>query len=102
MGDFRIVIEAVGGHGCGRGTFAPGYLWSRDPARAHNVIQRCHSFNCPDCMAEEFVKALMAHGVNVHNARLEHWPIPGAAGTSRTDHAGPIDDLLNSRRDHQF
>lgn len=91
MGDFRIKIEAVGGHGCGREA-APG-----------ETIVRCGLPSCPDCQAVKFVEQLKATGAaNVASATLEHWPVPGAAGTTRTENPGPIDDLLTGVRSGTF
>ena len=91
MGDFRITIEAVGGHGCGR------------EAKDGERIMRCHKDHCPDCQTERFVEQLKARGVtSIHSAKLEHWPVPGAAGTTRTEKPGPIDDLLDGTRSGAF
>lgn len=91
MGDFRIKIEAIGWHGCGREA-GPG-----------ETIVRCGLPNCPDCQAVKFVEQLKASGgANVTSAVLEHWPVPGAAGTTRTENPGPIDDLLTGVRSGTF
>ena len=89
MGDFRITIEAVGGHGCGR------------EAKDGEVVTRCGQPHCPDCKAAAFVADLKV-GNSVAKAIIEHWPVPGAAGTTRTEGAGPIDDLLTGTRQGKF
>lgn len=96
MGDFRITIEAIGGHGCGRGNELPPPAGRVD--RGYD-IQRCGRLGCPDCEATRLIEILRRNGCSVHSAKLEHWPVPGAAGTFREDNPGPIDDLLSSRRD---
>jgi hypothetical protein len=88
MGDFRITIEGVGGHGCGR------------EAKAGETVTRCKQPGCPDCIAVEFVEKLKA-GNSISLAVLAHWPVPGA-GCGRTANPGPIDDLLTGTRDRSF
>lgn len=89
MGDFRITIEGVGGHGCGR------------EAKDGEEVIRCGRSSCPDCTAIEFVDELKAAN-NIVSAKMEHWPVPGAAGTTRTENPGPIDDLLTGTRRGTF
>lgn len=90
MGDYRITIEAVGGHGCGR------------EAKDGEVVARCRRPNCPDCKVDALVQELKATGNSVAKATIEHWPVPGAAGTTRTENPGPVDDLLTGTRSGQF
>jgi hypothetical protein len=86
MGDYRITVEAVGGHGCSRKT------------KSGEKVEPCGQSYCPDCLAREFVARLGG----VATATLEHWPVPGAAGTTRTENPGPIDDLLTGIRSGEF
>jgi hypothetical protein len=90
MGDYRITIEAVGGHGCGR------------EAKDGDVVPRCGQLSCPDCSAVNFVQQLRTSGNDVKLAKLEHWPVPGAAGSTRTEKPGPVDDLLTGTRSGSF
>jgi hypothetical protein len=91
LGDYRITIEAVGGHGCGR------------DALDGDVVQRCGILpNCPDCSAVALVEELQRAGNTVTLAKLEHWPVPGAAGTTRSEDPGPVDDLLTGIRHGSF
>lgn len=91
MGDFRITIEGVGSHGCGR------------EAKDGEKVKRCGSPSCVDCKAQSLVLELKAAGAwNVHTAKLEHWPVPGAAGTTRTENPGPVDDLVAGTRRGTF
>jgi hypothetical protein len=67
MGDFRIVVDAVGGHGCQRTVGAEGEVYG------------CGSMTCPDCLVTEFIQKLRLSGASVKAARIEHWPgEPGA------------------------
>lgn len=52
MGAFNINITGVGGHGCERKA-KPG----------EKLYGRCGRFNCPDCMAYEFVQQLKQKGM---------------------------------------
>jgi len=88
MGDYRITVEGVGSHGCGRD--------DGDGA----IVTRCGAKWCVDCAALALVEALGVGSVKL--AKLEHWPVPGAAGTERTEHPGPVDDLLSGVRHGSF
>lgn len=89
MGDYRVVIEGIGSHGCGR------------EAKDGDVVTRCGNPGCVDCIAIAAVESLKTAG-SVAVARVEHWPVPGAAGTTRTENAGPVDDLIAGTRSGQF
>ena len=89
MGDFRITIEAVGGHGCGR------------EAKDGQTVVRCRRMDCPDCRTIDFVETLKRGSCSVSSAKLEHWPVPGA-GCTRTENPGPVDDLLAGTRKGTF
>lgn len=52
MGAFNINITGVGGHGCERKA-KPG----------EKLHGRCGRFNCPDCLAYEFVQRLRQAGM---------------------------------------
>jgi len=62
MGRFRIIIDAVGGHGC-----------ERQLGEGKEVFG-CSNLNCPDCRVREFVKDFKAHNNNVELALIIHWP----------------------------
>ena len=62
MGDFRITIEAVGGHGCDR------------DKKDLDQVYGCGRNDCPDCMTREFILHMKHKGVNIKKAILEHWP----------------------------
>lgn len=84
MGDFRVTVEAVGGHGCGREV-------------REGPMLPCGQPHCPDCQVRAFVAELKEH-CSVGVAKIEHWPVPGAAGTTRDADPGPVDDLLAGTR----
>lgn len=87
MGDFNINITATGGHGCERKAKAGEKLYGR-----------CGRFNCPDCMAYEFVQQLKQRGMFMPpNAKAEftHWP--------NDEKNRVVDDMLaNERKAGQF
>jgi len=51
---------------------------------------------------ERFVEQLGVRGTSVKLAELHHWPVPGAAGTTRTEKPGPVDDLVQGVRHGEF
>lgn len=61
MGDFRIEINAVGGHGCDR------------DAKDGDAVKPCNGPGCPDCMTRDFVAALK-RTCSVNSAVFTHWP----------------------------
>lgn len=62
MGDFRIVIEAAGGHGCNR------------TAKEGEEARGCGSETCPDCLTARFVSELQRAGMRPNVATFTHWP----------------------------
>lgn len=52
MGAFNINITGVGGHGC-----------ERKAKAGEKLHGRCGRFNCPDCLAYEFVQRLKQAGM---------------------------------------
>ena len=81
MGDFRIEINATGGHGCQRDL--------GDKA----LIEGCGAINCPDCIARKFVAELKASGASIKDALLIHWP--NSNGTI-------VDNLVTKMRGGNF
>ena len=81
MGQFRIEITAVGGHGCQR------------EVKDGGVVYGCRQMDCPDCQARDFVKQLKTRGCSVEAATLTHWPsLPSEIK----------DDLVSGRRTGSF
>lgn len=62
MGNFRIIIDAVGGHGCSR-EFKDG-----------EKFPGCGRLDCPDCVTAEFVQRLKLSQSSIQSAKLIHWP----------------------------
>jgi len=62
MGDFRIVIEATGGHGCDRN------------AKEGSEIRGCGQETCPDCMMARFVSEMQRATMRPYVAEFHHWP----------------------------
>lgn len=87
MGDFRVTVEAVGGHGC-----------ERDKGTGETVVG-CERQGCPDCMAREFVRRLKRSGATLKKAEIQHWPadMPGYTAEGEVH-----DDLLTGVRTGAF
>lgn len=90
MGNFRVTVHGVGGHGC-----------QREKKDGEHVVG-CERSNCPDCISREFVRRLKRAGVMLEGpggdagplgATLEHWP-----GTS----SQVTDDLITGTRSGSF
>lgn len=83
MGQFTIVIDAIGAHGC-----------ERKARNGEKLFNRCGKFGCADCMAYDFVQSLRVKGFTVDAAKFVHFP--GARQEV-------IDDLLvNERKSGEF
>lgn len=78
MGNFKIEIEAVGGHGTQRETLQGGTI---DYSKAHE--------NDVDRLAKDFVDGYKAHA-SVISAKIVHWP----------DTTPIVDNLLSGMREH--
>lgn len=77
MGQYRIEITAVGGHGCDRST------------KEGERLQGCKRRGCPDCYAAELVEQMRRSGQSIESATFTHWPdTPGEV----------VDDLLAPAR----
>lgn len=63
MGQFRVEVTAVGGHGC-----------QRQVKEGEQLQQFCGNPTCPDCEAREFVRRYKRLGVMVEHATITHWP----------------------------
>lgn len=81
MGDFRIEVNATGGHGCQR------------ELKGGSTVSDCGNPSCPDCIARRFVAELKDKGVMVKDALLIHWP-----NSTPTI----VDNLMTGRRDGDF
>lgn len=81
MGDYRIEINATGGHGCQR------ELGNKA------LVAGCGQPSCPDCLAREFVQRLKDQGSSLKDALLIHWP--NSTGTV-------LDNLITKERSGSF
>jgi hypothetical protein len=61
MGDFRVVVEATGGHGCQR------------EYGAGKKVFGCRRMDCPDCLTQEYLEKL-AKIAPISKAEFQHWP----------------------------
>lgn len=90
MGDFRIIIDAIGGHGQDRG--------KKD---GEVVNFSSDSENSPEALAQEFIKKMQANGVSVIRARVIHWPADNHPDV-RESGAEIVDSLLTGIRHGRF
>jgi uncharacterized protein (UPF0371 family) len=81
MGNYRIEIEAAGGHGCQR------------ELKDGQIVPGCMQESCPDCAARALVDWLKHKGNTMVSAKLIHWP--GQQGSVE-------DDLLTGIRKGSF
>jgi hypothetical protein len=89
MGDFRIVINAVGGHG-----------QDRDKKNGEVVD---FGTNTPEAIAKELVGKLKASGCSVDNAYVVHWPLDNYEGQLKNGRTAQIvDDLVTGKRTGGF
>lgn len=90
MGDFRIIINAVGGHG-----------QDRSKKDGEVVDFNTDGPGSPEAIAKEFVEKLQASGCSVQSAIVEHWPVDNYP-ESREAGKEIIDDLLTGVRKGSF
>lgn len=62
MGDFRMTIEATGGHGCDR------------KAKVGDQVVGCGRQDCPDCVFAAFVSQMQRLAMKPMVATFHHWP----------------------------
>lgn len=89
MGDFRIEINLVGGHGCQR------------DKRDGEVITACSDPACPDCMIGTFVDELRKK-MSLRSAVLTHWPGQRDSVVDVFDTSTPINESIKRRRRGSF
>jgi hypothetical protein len=80
MGNFRLELELIGGHGCQR------------DRKDGDEVYGCRSQHCPDCRIREFVED-MSRRYTMVEAKLKHWP-----GTTTE----VVDDLVSKKRHGNF
>jgi hypothetical protein len=89
MGDFRIIIDAVGGHGQDR---------SKKDGERVNFAEGGAS--APEVIAKALVSALIGSGCSVQSAKVIHWPADNYEG--RDPEKQIVDDLLTGVRKGHF
>lgn len=83
MGQFRIEISAVAGHGC-----------SRSEKDGESIkYSGCQRLNCPDCLARDLVERFKRLGFHDLKATFTHWP---------GEPAEVVDDLVAGVRRGSF
>lgn len=91
MGDFRIIINGIGGHG-----------QDRDKKNGE-IVNFQKDPSSPDALAESFVKQLKEKGVNIEDATIIHWPLDNYGGQLKNGRSQQIaDDLLTGKRTGNF
>jgi len=92
MGDFRIVIEAVGGHG-----------QDRDKKTGDVVDFSLGGPSCPEALALKFIEAMKEAGMGPTSAYIVHWPLDNYGGQLKNNRSSQImDDLLTGKRNGSF
>lgn len=95
MGDFRIIIDAVGGHGQDRA--------KKDGEKVDftRVSEAFISDKTPEALAQKLVEDLKLNGCSVQKARVIHWP---ADNYPEGREAGKEieDDLITGIRKNSF
>jgi hypothetical protein len=94
MGDFRIVINAVGGHG-------------QDRSKKHGEKvdftgdSGYHSATTPETIAQVLIAALRSTGCSIDSAKVIHWPADNYPD-QREAGKEVVDDLLTGVRTGSF
>lgn len=74
MGDFKITIQAAGGHGCDRGAKEGENLSFHAATLADETHVKTHVKNCPDCWARSIALEAKKLFPSSFSATLTHWP----------------------------
>lgn len=82
MGNYRVIINAVGGHGQDRGK-----------GHGETVDFEAGGESSPEAILKRAVAELQAHGNSVTEATVHHWPGSGSE---------VVDNLLTGRRTGSF
>lgn len=91
MGDFRIVIDAVGGHG-----------QDRDKKDGEIVDFGTDVMNSPEAAAKKFLEEFGKYN-SITEAKIIHWPLDNYEGQLKNGRSKQIvDDLLTGKRTGQF
>ena len=98
MGDFRIIIDAVGGHGQDR---------SKKDGEVVDFTgdSTFHSATTPEAITQVLLAALRSTGCSITDAKIVHWPADNYGGPeSNGREAGKevVDNLITGVRTNQF
>lgn len=87
MGDFKLVIHAMGDHGI-----------DRNKKDGEIIDYTSKGIGSTDALCKEFVEFLKTKGVSFMSATITHWPQEFYDRTTQ----GPVDDLLTGVRAGNF
>jgi hypothetical protein len=92
MGDFRIVIDAVGGHG-----------QDREKGNGEVVNFTFDGNTTPEALAQWFIDELKKNSCTVDSAKVIHWPLDNYGGPEKNGRTKEIvDDLITGVRTGSF
>lgn len=91
MGQFHVVVQAVGNHGCER------------DRPSGEVVMGCERVGCTDCITREYIRRLKKSGATVYVADIDHWPQVTEYGINPLEPSGQVqDNLLTAIRTGDF
>lgn len=92
MGDFRIIIDCVGGHG-----------QDRSKKDGEVVDFNTDGQGSPEALAVELIEKLKQSGCSVDAARIVHWPLDNYGGPEQNGRRQYLADcLLTGKRTGSF
>lgn len=92
MGDFRIVIDAVGGHGV-----------DRNKKSGETVDFNIEGQNSPEAIAKRLIEELQSKGCSIQEAKIIHWPLDNYGGQLKNNRSTQIVDcFLTGKRTGSF
>lgn len=92
MGDFRIVIDAVGAHGQDR---------SKKDGEIVNFAEGGE--RSPEILTLELVEKFKSNGCSIQEAKIIHWPLDNYEGQLKNGRSVQVvDDLLTGKRIGKF
>lgn len=99
MGDFRIIIDAVGGHGQDREKKDGEVVDFTHSGSGY------HSSKNPESIAQVLVAALQGTGCSIESAKVIHWPADNYGGpekNGRDPQKQIVDCLITGKRSGNF
>lgn len=95
MGDFRIIIDAVGGHGQDR------EKKDGETVDFTHSGSGYHSSKNPEAIAQVLIAALQGTGCSIQGAKVIHWPSDNYPD-QREAGKEIVDDLITGKRTNNF